>query len=235
MLTLKPNKGFVYVATNHKRYITCARYSAISLKEYWPESHITLFTHEEWVNKSDKSIFDNIITNDVPNHVRAKLWALDKTPYDLTCYIDVDTEVMHDDVRFIFDQHDTNSNISLTKARRYAASIDPKFSEGELTDHCGLFIYDNKPETFLFMQKWWELYQKQHNREWNWDTTLYPEFFRTFDMWTYWWLQNKTEYKIKRSFFPEPDARWNFVYIYKQEELMGQPIVIKHTPVPKIL
>ena len=52
-------------------------------------------------------------------------------------------------------------------------------------------------------------------------------------MWTYWWLQNKTNYKIKRKYFPDPDARWNFISVYKKEELNNKPVVITHQPIPK--
>ena len=41
-------------------------------------------------------------------------------------------------------KYDTKSNITITKARRYAAAIECKFKGGELTDHCGLFIYNNE-------------------------------------------------------------------------------------------
>ena len=47
------------------------------------------------------------------------------------------------------------------------------------------------------MKQWWLLYCKQDEGKWNWDTDLYPEYLRKWDMWTYWWLQNKTEHKIK--------------------------------------
>ena len=38
---------------------------------------------------------------------------------------------------------------------------------------------------------------------------------------------------IKRAFFPDPDARWNYVYVYKKEELQGTPVVISHRPIPR--
>ena len=227
------NKGFVYVASKYYEFIQAARYSATSLKDFWPDSNITLFTHKEWITNDDTNIFDCIVTDDVPNHKRAKLWALDKTPYKLTCYIDCDTHIEHEDIQKIFEQYDVNSDITITKARRYAASIESKFKGGELTDHCGLFIYNNKPHTLNFMKQWWLLYCQQDEYKWNWDTNLYPEYLRKWDMWTYWWLQNKTEHKIKRSYFPTPDARWNFVYVYDKKELNGTEAVIHHQPVPR--
>lgn len=227
------NNGFVYVASKFEEFIKAARFSANSLKDYWPSSNITLFTHKEWVVESDYSLFDNIITKDVPYHNRTKLWALDKTPYNLTCYIDCDTWVEHSDVKFMFDQFDYNSDITITKCRPYAAAINSSFKGGELTDHCGLFIYNNKKHTLNFMKQWWLLYCKQHDGTWKWNTDLYPEYLRPWDMWTYWWLQNKTDHAIKRSYFPDPDAKWNFVYVYKEKELKGQQKIISHQPIPK--
>ena len=229
----KINNGFLYVASKDKIFLTAARYSVTSLKDYWPESHVTLFTHKDWVKKEDYELFDNIITKDVPNHARAKLWALDKTPYKLTCYMDADTVIQHSNIKNIFKQFKKSSDITLTKARAYSASIDSTFSEGELTDHCGLFIYNDKSRTLNFMKNWWKLFNKQIQGKWQWDTRKYPEYFRQFDMWTYWWLQNKTDFKIKRSFFSKPDAIWNFIYNYKDEEAEGKDIVVYHQPVPR--
>lgn len=230
---MKTHNGFLYVASVEKRFINAARYSASSLKDYWPDSNITLFTEEKFVDSSDYKLFDNIITKDVPSHIRTKLWALDKTPYKLTCYIDCDTWIESPDIQDIFNQHDKSCDITITRARDYAASIKAKFKGGHLTDHCGLFLYNNKEHTLEFMRQWWLLYNKQCTGKWKWDTDLYPKYLRPWDMWTYWWLQNKTEYKIKRGYFPHPDARWNFVHVYKDKELDNKEIVVMHRPVPK--
>ncbi len=228
------SNGFLYVASLNPIFISAARYSAISLKDHWPEAHITLFTHEDWIEEDDKKIFDRICTG-TPRHVRAKLWALDKTPYELTCYIDCDTQVHNEDIKHIFEQHDPEANISMSRARAYAASIDAKFPGGELIDHCGLFLYDNKPKTLNFMKEWWNQYRLQTTAsEWaKFDKELYPNYLQPWDMFSFWWLQNNTEHKIKRSYFPDPDARWNFIYTYDIKELMGKSCVISHRPVPR--
>jgi len=98
------NNGFVYVASLRRGYYRAAKNSALSLLDYWPDAKITLFTHPEWIEPGDEEIFENIITDGVPYHKRAKLWALDKTPYDLTVYMDCDTEVRHEDIQKIFNQ-----------------------------------------------------------------------------------------------------------------------------------
>jgi hypothetical protein len=225
----QPSNGFIYVASVNRVFLQGAIFSATSLKDYYPDAHITLYTIEEWVTPSLYNTFDNIVTEGVPNHVRAKLWALDKTPYDLTVYLDADTEILHEDIANIWDEM-TDADIMITKIRGYAGKINI-FPGGELTDHCGMFMYRKSDKTMAFMKEWWELYHKQYSGEWKWDTELYPEELRPWDQWTYWWLQNKTDLAIKRDFF-EDDARWNFVNAYKDDET-DKPIVIWHHTIRK--
>ena len=218
------HNGFIIVASYNKRFLDSAIFCAETLKEYYPEAHITLFTQDDWIESSLNIIFDNVIGG-APNNKRAKLWALDKTPYDLTVYLDADVEIMHSDIQNIFDQIDDETDILMTKIRGYNGKISV-FPGGELTDHCGLFMYRSTPQVLEFMKQWWLLYQKQQSGEWKWDTSLYPNELRAWDQWSYWWLQNKTEYAIRRKFF-EDDARWNFVNGYKASET-NQPIIIYH-------
>ena len=133
---------------------------------------------------------------DVPNNKRAKLWALSRTPYDTTVYLDADTEIQHEDICLLFDQFKNDADIMLTKIRPYAAKIS-EFPGGSLTDHCGVFVYKKNDKTIQFMEEWYDRYLKQDSGEWQWDTNLYPEELRPWDQWTYWWLQNKTNYNIK--------------------------------------
>lgn len=228
-----PNNGFLYAASLNKAYVISARYSAISLKDYWPEAHITLFTHKEWVEESDYSVFDSVITEvdgeEVPWNKRAKMWACARTPYKLTCYIDADCEVLHEDIQNIFDCHNPENGITITKARPYSASIDPSWKDGELTDHCGLYIFDSENKTLTFMQRWYDYYLMQQEYK----IEVPHEDFRPFDMYTYWYLMNKTEFAIKRGYFPHPDARWQFIFNYNEDELDGMEAVITHRPIPR--
>jgi hypothetical protein len=217
-------KGFVVVASFNKQFLHSAVFCAETLKEYYSNCHVTLFTIDEWIEPYLFHIFDNVVGG-APNNKRAKLWALSKTPYDLTVYLDADVEIMHPDIQYIFDQMESDTDILMTKIRGYNGKISV-FPGGELTDHCGLFMYRSTPKVIEFMKQWWLLYQKQESREWKWDTKLYPEELRAWDQWSYWWLQNKTEYAIKRKYFTD-DARWNFVNGYLSSET-DKPIVIYH-------
>lgn len=226
--------GFLFVASLDKKYLKSAILSAESLRDYYPDANIALFTHEEWLVDQDLTdLFDFIYTKDVPKHKRAKLWALDKTPFELTAYIDADMEFMHEDIQTIWDQMPNDKDILLTKIRDYAGALvyfdknsEDKSEANRLLDHCGFFLYRNNEKTMAFMKEWWELYHKQNAREWNWDTSKYPEALRPWDQWTYWWLMNKTDFAIKRGYF-EDDARWNFVNVYHNNET-NKPIIIYH-------
>ena len=223
---MSQHNGFIYVATIDKKFLSSAVMSAMTLKDYWPDAHVTLYTHEEWVDNTLEDIFDNVITKDVPHHHRAKLWALDKTPYDLTVYLDADTEIMSSDISTVFDQM-TDADIMMTKIRKYAgAFVD--FPGGSLIDHCGMFMYRSDPHVIEFMQEWWELYQEQIDGTWQWDISLYPEDLRPWDQWAFWWLMNKTDYKLNREYF-EDDARWNFVNTYHSDEVEKEIVIYHHT------
>lgn len=219
--------GYVYVASRYEKYATSAEYSALTLKDYYPEANITLFTQDHLVQSRFTDVFDNIITKDCPDSSRAKLWALPQTPYKKTLYIDADSAIQHEDIANVFDLLTDEHDILITKIRKYNG-VFHTFPGGELIDHCGVFLYNDHPRTLTFMQQWWELWQKQKSGEWTWDTDLYPEDLRPWDQWSYWWLQNKTDYRIRRGYFPDPDARWNFVNGYRPDECPKEDIVIYH-------
>lgn len=203
-----------------------AKYCCETLKDYWPNAHVTLFTETDWIEDHLYQTFDNVIGG-APHNKRAKLWALSRTPYDLTVYLDADMEIMHEDIKTVFDQIDEETDLLLTKIRPYNAKIT-KFPGGELVDHCGFFMYRSNERTLEFMRQWWELHLKQECGDWKWDTNLYPEELRQWDQWAYWWLQNKTEYAIRRKYFDE-DARWNFVNGYIKTEVTNPVIIYHHT------
>ena len=146
----QPNNGFLYVGSLTKPYYDAAVMSAESIKDYWPEAKITLFTHEPWVNeRRDSKIFDRIETN-IPVHCRAKLWALDQTHYDKTVYMDADTYCEHEDVKHIFDELPDEYDISMTTNRPYNAKVVYFTKEKELEhyneEHKKLIWENGDPE-----------------------------------------------------------------------------------------
>lgn len=218
------NNGFIYVASCNEKYLQSAEFSAQTLRDYWPEANITLFTENSLYRSSLEDTFDNVILG-IPNNTRAKLWALSHTPYKNTVYLDADVEIVHEDIRTIFDQFTPGTDMMMTRIRSYNSRIT-EFPAGELTHHCGMFMYRTNKKTINFMKQWWNLWQEQENGTWKWDTKKYVEELRPWDQWTFWWLQNKTEHTITTDFF-EDDARWNFIRGYMPTETK-KPIVIFH-------
>lgn len=223
------NNGYLYVATVNKAYYYAALHSAQSLLDFYPEAKITLFTHEEWVDDEARDIFEHIITDNVPVHIRAKLWALSKSPYDVTLYLDCDTLIEHEDISKVFDLLG-DKDILFTRNRPYNAKITKLSDTEEMIYHCGLFLYRNST-TKQLMDSWYEWYLEQ--RMPSWDPTPYPEEVRPWDTFTMWNLLTNGNFNVKVGEFPEPDARWNFVQGYVLDELQGQDVVITHYTIAK--
>lgn len=223
------SKGFLYVASTDYRYYKAAIYSIESLKDYWPEANVTIVTHEDWVDKRCRDCADVILTDGVPNHHRAKLWALNKTPYDVTAYMDCDTEIIHEDIEYIFDELDEDSDMAMGIIRSYAVAIT-KVSDGEFTWHCGVFLYRSNSHTLDLLYDWWNKYI-EWNREWPFDEEVYPKKqLAKWDTFTFWWLTEKGKYKdlVKINTL---DVRFNFISSYRTDEL-DAAMVVYHKPLP---
>ena len=225
------NNGYLYVASVNKAYYKAAKKSAESLLDFYPEAKITLFTHEEWVESSDYDIFENIITEDVPRHIRAKLWALSKTPYDLTMYLDCDTLIEHEDIANVFSLINDKTDIIFTRNRPYNAKITKLSDTEEMIYHCGMFVYRNNSQTKELMDNWYLNYLEQTKPDW--DSSPYSYKVKNWDTFTMWALLNKTFHRVRVGEFPAPDARWNFVTGYFEEELQGKDRVVLHYSIKK--
>ena len=66
------NNGFIYVASKYEEFIQAARFSATSLKDYWHDANITLFTHKEWLQETDSNLLKILqIKNDLTQQTQA--------------------------------------------------------------------------------------------------------------------------------------------------------------------
>lgn len=223
------SNGYLLVASVNKAYYDAALRCAESLLDFYPEAKITLFTHEEWVCDYAHELFEYVITDGVPNHIRAKLWALSKSPYDVTLYLDCDTVIQHEDISEVFDFLGEN-DILFTRNRPYNAKITKLSETEEMIYHCGLFLY-NTATTKQLMDSWYEWYLEQRTP--SWDPTPYPEKVRPWDTFTMWNLLTNGKFDVKVGEFPSPDARWNFVNGYYEDELQGTDVVVYHYTFPK--
>jgi hypothetical protein len=222
--------GFLVVASITKEYVNSANFCGHSIKDNYPEAHVTLVVPEVLKQYVDFSAFDIVLTEGVPNHVRTKLYALSHTPYtDLTVYVDADMECLHQDVCTIWDQIEDHQDMLITKIRPYNGQIS-KWKNGEFTMHGGFFMYRNKPNVINFMRKWYDDYVIQRAEPWPYPEEEYPIALRPWDQFTLWKLLNIDKLPIVVDFFKD-DARWNFVNGYYRTET-SSPIIFWHHTIP---
>ena len=149
---IKDNNGFIIVASRRKPFLTSAKFCGESLKDYWPESNVTLFTQDEWITDDLYDVFDNVVGG-APDHQRAKLWALSKTPYDLTVYLDADMEVASPEINTIFDQMTNTADIMITRIREYSGVL-VHFPGGKLEGEVGSCMRQHSKTPTLFDGVW---------------------------------------------------------------------------------
>jgi hypothetical protein len=222
--------GFLIVASLEKEYVAGANFCGHSIKDQYPDAHVTLFVPEKLQQFVDRDAFDLVITENVPDHTRTKLYALSKTPYsNLTVYVDADMECMHPDVKDIWDQIQDDQDILITKIRPYNGKI-AKWNNGEMIHHGGFFMYRNTPKVIDFMEQWWIDYVKQRDEPWPYKANEHPITLQPWDQFTFWKLLNIDKKDVNVGIFKD-DARWNFVNGYRLTET-SSPIIFYHHTLP---
>ena len=236
-LTQDPYKGYLICASYAPNFYLYALNLIESIRDHDPNANICLAV-SPYLCDGRESIADHVIhVGDTP---REKLIALTKTPFDITMYIDADSEVMHDDISTCFDQLNGNDIMfcALTAEREYCYTAR-SFPGGAL-ELCGAnFVYDNRKQIVKdFMKDWKDYYWAQHyNKDW-WPTNeegqpdyaLYPETYRQWDQFTLWWLTKKVDkYKDLKFDIFEDDARWNWYALYIESRTpIKDPAIIHH-------
>ncbi len=228
--------GFLIVASQTKEYLDSANYLANSIKDYYPEAHITLYTTPALEMHADRSAFDTVMFEEVPSHVRTKLYALSKTPYtELTVYVDADMECMHADVSKVWEEMPEDCDILITKIRPYNGKEDRwpggnTIPKGRMIYHGGFFMYRSNPQTLEFMRRWWVDYKVQRSDTWPYLEEECGKSFAQWDQFTFWKLMNIDKLDVNVQVFND-DARWNFVNGYFPKETKN-PIVFWHHTIP---
>lgn len=222
--------GFIYIASRNRLYYELGILSCESLKAYSPKTHVTLFTHENFVDDRCK-IFDRVITG-IPIHSRAKMWCMARTPYKgRTVYNDCDSLITHKDVGKIFDQLSdcdifTGSNVTYTVGDINWAYIDrartilPAY-------HGSLIGYYNTPLNLDFMQTWFDEYVKQTTTPWPY-SKIYHKDWQQFDMFTLWRLASKKfdEFdRFRKLNIKILERRWNVTIQDIKQELSAPPVI----------
>lgn len=230
--------GFVYVASLSEAYYKAAVRSAISLKDHYPQAHITLFTHETFFQECDRKYFDGVVIN-IPVHNRAKMWGMARSPYDRTLYIDSDTEIRSDRIKDVFDLPD--NDIMFTKIIPHVSNTRYIDEHNELEYHGGVILYNNKPLTVDLIKNWYYTYYEQTNtRDWSKSRfSQYSEKMRPWDQFTIWYLLRQDKYKhIRHDFFPNGGHEYNYIYLLENDTELNVPYkdleqIIYHYTIPR--
>jgi len=226
-----PSKGFVTVASKKKTFLMGVDNLKESILDYYPEAKITLFTEQRFIDDPDCQLyfryFDQVLPTPSDTN-REKMWGMANSPYDLTFYMDADTEARHEDIKNVFNHLEDGkydmAYVNLTKAGSgYFAEWEwgPNlYDDGwqgapDHLAHCGgVALYDMRnPLVKEFMQDWYDLFLLQRAGRWS-----PPEFdnirtgnFRQWDQLTLWWLiYHSPKYRSLRWKFFEDNYRWNY-------------------------
>lgn len=186
---MSKTKGFIYVASRHKHFYEMGLLSAESLRDFYPDANITMFTHKAWVDDRAK-IFSNVVTH-VPYHRRTKIWAMSHTPYDQTFYNDCDSLILHPDIKNVFDYLDDRDMFFCESfwytTGDYRWSFIDKAQTVKVPYHGAVCCYNKNDLTIDFMNTWFKRYNEQQQYNWHekWGDFAYQSW-QYFDMFTLW-------------------------------------------------
>lgn len=236
------SKGFVIVASRTKFFYLSAINLAETIYAYYPDAHITLYTEEKFLDGQERFV-DAV--EFVDNHKRAKIDGMARSTYDVTCYIDADCEVVHEDIANVWDELEDYDMLftGLPEDRHYCyaevyfpGATKPDGTKGGFDLCGGVCLYDSSKKIVQeFMKDWYDLTIEQYEGRW-WpkdkdgkeDLKNYPASFKRWDQFSLWWLVNKEpKYKDLKVGIFNDDARWNFYNGYRHDHNKG-PIVIRH-------
>lgn len=193
------SKGYVYIASVKPVYYGMAVQSCKSLKEHNPDAHVTLFTHEHFVTE-DASIFDSVITG-IPYHVRAKMWGMANTPYDITCYIDCDSLIVHKQVANLFDLIEDNDICYVDIIREVVADRDIEYIDLakniDVPMDCSFMVYKKSPLVIDMLNTWFTEFCDQQELD-TWPYEFASNKWKPFDTFTLWRVLFSSEPQFSR-------------------------------------
>ena len=229
----KLSKGYLVVASRKPNFYSLAINCIESIKDYYPDAKCCLVTEEKFLDGREDIADDLIFCDD---HYRAKLWGMANSPYDITMYIDADSEIEHEDIAIVFDELNDNDLMFHKLDKKYKkvyATLDFTYENvKEYYTYCGgVCLYDMRnPLIKDFMNDWNDLFRKQYSKELILPMNPWQDLWN-FDQTTLWYLLNKVDkYKnIKVDSFKD-NLRWNYFPHYERffNDFPKDPIVIRH-------
>ena len=229
-------KGYLVVGSKKYQFYKFAINLVESIKDYNPEAKVCLVTEERFLDGRERVADDLLLCG---SGVREKLWGMANSPYDLTFYIDADSEVIHEDIAKVWDELGDNDMVfsGLPEDRWYIFK-DTQFPGGTFTLCGAVCLYDSSnPLVMEFMQDWYDYFVKQDNNTWwplneqgEFDYALYPEQLSCWDQFTLWWLTEKVDkYKELKVGIFEDDLKWNYwALLDRTKHPMADDVVIHH-------
>jgi len=235
MMPSKETKGYLLVASRDIIYYNWACNLLDGIKDFYPEANICLVTEERFLDhRADQA--DKIIFCD--DHVRAKLWGMANSPWDVTFYIDVDMEVIHEDISKVFDElGESDMVFNVLEKKHWHVFMASDFPGGTFELCGGVCLYRKSELVDQFMQDWYDYYVKQHACQWwplneqgAFDYKLYPFDLSKWDQFTLWWLINKEpKYKSLVVGEFEENMKWNYWAILDRTDFpMPEDTVLIH-------
>lgn len=237
----QPSKGFLIVASRTINFYQMAINLMESIRDYYPDANICFVTEKRFLDGRESVATDLVFCE---GHVREKLWGMTQTPYDITMYIDADSEVQHEDIVNAWDQLGNNDLVfsELTEERSYCYAVWKWGKNKEFTMRLcgGVVLYDMRnPLVQDFMKDWNEIYRDQFQGVWWPDMNKesgelifdnHPEDLRHWDQFTLWWLtEQNPKYKDLKIGIFEDDARWNWFSLYTERKVkINKPPIILH-------
>ena len=185
---VQPRDGFLYVASLNRKYYHYAVYSATTMRDVYPDANICLFTHKDFVDK-DADVFNTVITN-IPIYYRTKMWAMARSPYERTIYIDADSSIVSRKIRNMHSLLDDCDMFFGPTTDYTCADIAWSYMDKNMTIpttyHGAVCGYNKNNLTLEFHQTWYDEYIKQIcDPGWPYER-VHDKKWKIFDMFTLW-------------------------------------------------
>lgn len=245
----KYDKGFIIVATQHAMYKNSALALIDSLDEYYPDCKVMVVTVPEWADEFTDYEQVVEIRTDGPDERRTKLWALQHTIFEKTCYLDADMEIVSPKICDVWDILDDDHDMAFTLIYpQFGASTAIYNEEGQaeirdnnierhLRYHGGFFVYwknETRPNALEAVEKWWKYWLEiNNNSQWWIDHPEYYPVNRGWDQFTLWYIimKDMPDLKIQEvGGLDEEGLRWNWHTTYRTALIIDEPIVW-HKPI----